>query len=150
MTPIETLGALIKLGTIMRDAVQKREDRSTADWERFLAGPEFQGIASEVAQLLGSLTKSDVEATITKLQKSLLGGRNLADLPTDKTLADVPTDNLLQCAELGNAKLALAAEEVPAAMNASFAVWLVDRALPRLEQTERLLQHPDSDDRAKS
>jgi len=125
MTPVETVENLIKLGTIISDAVQKKGG-SKVDWQAFLASPEFKGIEGTVTNLVGSLKKSDVGDTIKALddkQKALLGGKSLADLPTDK---------LLQYADLGNVKVVLAAEQVSAAMNANFGSWLVNDALPVL------------------
>jgi hypothetical protein len=125
MTAVETVENLIKLGTVINDAVQK-SGSSKSDWLTFLQSPAFAAIESSVTQLLGSLKKTDVPQAIQALdqkQTALLGGKSLADLPTDK---------LLQYAELGNVKVVLAAGEVADAMNPKFASWLVDSALPVL------------------
>ena len=125
MTAVDTVESLIKLSTIVADAAQKKGG-PTVDWQTFLTSPEFTGIAGTVAQLLGTLKRTDVQDTITALndkQQTLLGGKSLADLPTDK---------LLQYAELGNVKVVLAAGQVADAMNPKFASWLVDDLLPVL------------------
>ncbi len=125
MTAVDTVENLIKLGTIIADAAQKKGG-AQVDWQTFLTSPEFTDIAGSVAQLLGTLKKTDVPDTITALndkQQALLGGKTLVDLPTDK---------LLQYAELGNVKVVLAAGQVADAMNPKFASWLVGDALPVL------------------
>ena len=125
MTAVDTVENLIKLGLIISDAVQK-SGGSKGDWQAFLLSPAFAAIQGSVAQLVGSIQKSDVSNTIKALddkQTALLGGNSLADLPTDK---------LLQYAELGNVKVVLAAQQVADAMNPKFASWLLDSALPVL------------------
>lgn len=125
MSAVDTVENLIKLGTIISDAAQKSGTGKT-DWATFLASPAFQNIAGSVSQLLSTLKPSDLPQTVQALndkQTALLGGKTLADLPTDK---------LLQYAELGNVKVVLAAQLVVSAMNPPFATWLVDSALPVL------------------
>jgi hypothetical protein len=126
MTASETVEAIVKLGMMVSDA----NGGKFTDWKAFLASPEYKNIADSITKLLSSINtqagSGDLDTTIQALsdkQQALLGG---------KTLAEMPTDKLIQYGELGNVKVVLNANKVAKAMNADFASWLVDDALPVL------------------
>ena len=129
MSAVDTIENLIKLGALLKDAGQKASAGTSIDWTNFLTSAEFAQIQVAATGLLNMLKESDLDQAISALaakQDALLGGKTLADLPTDK---------LVQYSDLGDARLMLAARKVKLAANAGFFGWLVQDALPVLIAT---------------
>lgn len=121
----ELIETLLRLGTVIRDA-STSGGKASPDWKAFLGGSEFKSVLGTVQGLLAKIKEGDFAAAIGRIekkQKALLGGRSIADLPTDK---------LIQYSELGSVKLVLQARRVRVAAEPDFVKWLMDDALPVL------------------
>lgn len=132
MSTNETLEMLLRLGSLLKDAIAKStEGGKKFDWKTFLESDEYGEIETDVKALLSRLSAGDLTKAIAEIkakEQALLGGRRLAELETDK---------LIQYSQLQNTRLVLAARKVRVKAEPGFFEWLLGEAFPVLLSSAR-------------
>lgn len=122
MNPLVALSLLAAAGKLLGELRSSSDD----EWREILGSEDFLPARRELEALLRDLDDDALRKAIDALserQERLLAGRRRKDLST-------PELNAYQ--ELGDLKQILAARRVRIALDADFATWLVDHALPAL------------------
>jgi len=94
--------------------------------------PQNKVLLTSATAFLKGLQRPDVQQAVTDIrtkQATLIG---------TGTLATLPTDQLVLYAALGDAQVILLATDLAGAMAADVSSWLIDHALPILEELARL------------